>query len=276
MQHGKQPHTQHHPTCFVFSDRSLLLDLGQTQVEAKLQALQQQRVQQLAPSRLYLPIPWQPVVYEQPVTMFKASVPAAAEAKAAAACLPMHCQASATPTNSKQLRHDSYQPLAAPVMSACCLNPSATASSDGSNSNSHSTACLISIHRCLLCVTCCMHVVAAQGLQFEGSGDGTVLPLLVRQVLVTSCHCMACRWLLRKVGSSPQCMIAEWCTSCKSGHTRATAAAAARRGHRYGAVCTPSQQRSRCVAHVWCISYSETMRSRTALRRMCAEPAHMF
>lgn len=44
------------------------------QVEAQLAALQQQRVQQLAPSRLYLPIPWQPIIYEQPVTMYKASV----------------------------------------------------------------------------------------------------------------------------------------------------------------------------------------------------------
>jgi hypothetical protein len=44
------------------------------QVEAQLAALQQQRAQQLAPSRLYLPIPWQPIIYEQPVTMFKASV----------------------------------------------------------------------------------------------------------------------------------------------------------------------------------------------------------
>lgn len=43
------------------------------QVEANLEALQQQRKQQLAPSRLYLPVPWQPVVYEQPVTMYKAS-----------------------------------------------------------------------------------------------------------------------------------------------------------------------------------------------------------
>lgn len=33
--------------------------------------LQEERIQQLAPNRLYLPIPWQPMVYEQPVTMFK-------------------------------------------------------------------------------------------------------------------------------------------------------------------------------------------------------------
>lgn len=40
-------------------------------VEAQLRDLQQQRQQQLAPSRLYLPIPWQPIVYEQPVAMYK-------------------------------------------------------------------------------------------------------------------------------------------------------------------------------------------------------------
>jgi hypothetical protein len=46
------------------------------QVEQQLQGLQQQRVDQLGPTRLYLPIPWQPIIYEQPVTMFKASMTA--------------------------------------------------------------------------------------------------------------------------------------------------------------------------------------------------------
>jgi hypothetical protein len=41
------------------------------QVELQLQDLQEQRLQQLAPSRLYLPVPWQPVVFEQPSTMYK-------------------------------------------------------------------------------------------------------------------------------------------------------------------------------------------------------------
>eukprot|EP00878_Enallax_costatus_P014119 GHUV01014768.1.p1 GENE.GHUV01014768.1~~GHUV01014768.1.p1 ORF type:complete len:166 (+),score=39.23 GHUV01014768.1:253-750(+) len=41
------------------------------QVERKLKQLQQQRAEQLSPSRLYLPEPWQPVEIKNPVTMYK-------------------------------------------------------------------------------------------------------------------------------------------------------------------------------------------------------------
>lgn len=40
------------------------------QVHAKVQQLQQQRREQLEPSRLYLPAPWQPVVFKQPTAMY--------------------------------------------------------------------------------------------------------------------------------------------------------------------------------------------------------------
>lgn len=56
---------------FAFYDHPR--DIICIQVEQQLQGLQQQRVDQLGPTRLYLPIPWQPIIYEQPVTMFKAS-----------------------------------------------------------------------------------------------------------------------------------------------------------------------------------------------------------
>jgi hypothetical protein len=43
------------------------------QVHQQVEQLQQQRQQQLAPSRLYLPPPWQLAVFEQPTPMFMVS-----------------------------------------------------------------------------------------------------------------------------------------------------------------------------------------------------------
>jgi hypothetical protein len=48
--------------------------LSLLQVHQQVQQLQQQRQEQLAPSRLYLPPSWQPAVFKQPTPMFMVRV----------------------------------------------------------------------------------------------------------------------------------------------------------------------------------------------------------
>lgn len=177
--------------------------LSPNQVEAQLAALQQQRAQQLAPSRLYLPIPWQPIIYEQPVTMYKASV----------------CDNS-----TAQVRGDGHRVRTKAVLQLHAHRWDPPQASQQGVCNT------------LACLSC---ATFDQPCRPAAHAVDSFL-----RALLLFLH----RWLLRREASSHQCLTAGLSISCRTGHTRVPAAAAAMRGPRCGAACTHTPLQTRCVA----------------------------